>query len=267
MHLSLFPALLLSTFSLFPPLTVARNSIFSHAHKVAIKHSSSLARDLRIALSGMLVAQPGSAPTQNVYCVSNGGSGVIVPSGNGNFSSPSGTSTASGSQSLRYVFGPVFTLETDRYVFGLHFLRWLDLLERRRSNSWKRPIPGNAVMRVETTPTVQNNRMSVRITTDLSFTEGLVILDAVHMPTGCGTWPAFWTDGPDWPNNGEIDIVEGVNNYTNNQATIHTGALSWEGQIALLPSQTMKDAACVPLATTSFGSGFNTVGGGVYASE
>lgn len=28
--------------------------------------------------------------------------------------------------------------------------------------------------------------------------------------------------GPNWPAGGEIDIVEGVNDYTNNQATIHT---------------------------------------------
>ena len=81
---------------------------------------------------------------------------------------------------------------------------------------------GHVFMRVDTTPTVSGNRRSVRITTQYSYTGGLVLLDAVHMPTGCGTWPAFWSNGPDWPTFGEIDIVEGVNDYSNNQATIHT---------------------------------------------
>ena len=30
-----------------------------------------------------------------------------------------------------------------------------------------------------------------------------------------------WTLGPNWPYNGEIDIMEGVNLLTNNAATLH----------------------------------------------
>lgn len=38
------------------------------------------------------------------------------------------------------------------------------------------------------------------------------------------TWPAVWEVGDDWPNQGEVDIVEGVNNVSPNQATLHTAA-------------------------------------------
>lgn len=31
--------------------------------------------------------------------------------------------------------------------------------------------------------------------------------DIRHMPQGCGTWPAAWEVGDDWPNQGEVDIV------------------------------------------------------------
>lgn len=50
-----------------------------------------------------------------------------------------------------------------------------------------------------------NGRMSVRLTSNKSYQSGLIILDVAHMPGGiCGSWPAFWTVGPDWPNQGEI---------------------------------------------------------------
>src|SRR5260370_25292634 len=80
---------------------------------------------------------------------------------------------------------------------------------------------GNAIMRVDNTSQVSGNRNSVRIQTKFSFTGALVIMDSVHMPTGFGTWPAFWTNGPTWPVTGEIDIIDGVNHYRKNQVTVH----------------------------------------------
>ena len=47
-------------------------------------------------------------------------------------------------------------------------------------------------------------RPSVRIVSTNTYTHGLFLLDLTHMPAGCGVWPAFWTDGDNWPNNGEI---------------------------------------------------------------
>jgi len=53
---------------------------------------------------------------------------------------------------------------------------------------------------------------SVRIMSTKTFHHGLVIADFDLMPVGCSVWPSFWSVGPRWPNGGEIDIVEGVNN-------------------------------------------------------
>lgn len=57
------------------------------------------------------------------------------------------------------------------------------------TNKWPRGGPG---------------RPSVRVISDNTYTHGLFILDIVHMPWGCGTWPAYWLLGPNWPYTGEI---------------------------------------------------------------
>lgn len=48
-------------------------------------------------------------------------------------------------------------------------------------------------------------RKSVRLESTATYTKGIFVLDVNHMPgAACGAWPAYWTFGPNWPNNGEI---------------------------------------------------------------
>jgi hypothetical protein len=66
-------------------------------------------------------------------------------------------------------------------------------------------------------------RDSIRLEGKRRFDHGLIILDVSKMPTGCGVWPAFWsTDETDWPKNGEIDIVEPINNQVVAKTALHT---------------------------------------------
>lgn len=103
----------------------------------------------------------------------------------------------------------------------------------------------------------QFGRDSVMVWSNYTISEGnLVIMDAVHIPFGVShsyyvythseiahnsitvlwsgllipylmclvalllslVWPAFWMEGPNWPNGGEIDIIEGVSPAINRQA-------------------------------------------------
>jgi hypothetical protein len=53
--------------------------------------------------------------------------------------------------------------------------------------------------------TSKAGRPAVRIESTKTYDSGLIIVDIGHMPGGiCGTWPAFWMVGPNWPNSGEI---------------------------------------------------------------
>ena len=139
---------------------------------------------------------------------------------------------------------------------------------------------GAASFGVDNTTQTPNGRPSVRITSNKSYQAGsLVVLDVAHMPGGiCGTWPAFWTVGPNWPNQGEIDIIEGVNDQQQNDMTLHTGpgcTISNNGGM----SGSLVSSSCVSGSgnnqgcqiatqnTATYGSNFNSNGGGVYAME
>ncbi|HTU76639.1 MAG TPA: ricin-type beta-trefoil lectin domain protein [Trebonia sp.] len=53
----------------------------------------------------------------------------------------------------------------------------------------------------------------------------LEVTASIQQPTGgLGYWPAFWMLGPgQWPENGEIDIMEDVNSLSELSGTIHCG--------------------------------------------
>lgn len=125
-------------------------------------------------------------------------------------------------------------------------------------------------------------RRSTRVESTKTFNNGLIIVDIVHMPGGiCGTWPAFWMVGPNWPADGEIDIIEGVNDQQSNKMAAHTGpgmAITknekYSGEL-LTPNCDVNapgqpnNAGCLisDNDTNTYGAGFNKNGGGVFATE
>jgi hypothetical protein len=68
-------------------------------------------------------------------------------------------------------------------------------------------INGQVFMGVDnTTVNATPGRKSVRVTTAQAWTYGLFVWDLAHVPAStCSVWPALWTVGTNWPNNGEID--------------------------------------------------------------
>jgi len=142
--------------------------------------------------------------------------------------------------------------------------------------------------------------MSVRLESTATYETAVMVFDVRHMPQGCGTWPAVWTCvpsisiskaiplfthmylsfslGEDWPNNGEVDILEGVNDISPNAATLHTNSgctMPDDRAQTGLPVQSNCDVAATGnsgcgVQTTepnSYGPGFNSNGGGYYAME
>lgn len=270
-------------------------------HNTALRHSAGLARDLRIAFRGLGTGSPERVAVTNstggpAYCVpvpdgSNSQSNTTKTHTHGSPTPSSVTSSSVPSSTAQSNFQLAESYSGNTFFSGWDFftgadptngnVQYVDQATAQSSNLTSINNAGNAIMRVDTTPQVSGNRPSVRIQTQYSFTGGLVIMDSVHMPTGCGTWPAFWTNGPTWPQTGEIDIVEGVNTYTNNQATIHTNSgceLPTSNVTALgISGSVVGGTNCAALQTgnqgcgiqasqtNSFGAAFNNNGGGVYA--
>ena len=156
---------------------------------------------------------------------------------------------------------------------------------------------------LNTAATEAGPRESVRLEGKKRFNRGLFIIDIRHMPAGCGIWPAFWlTDEANWPVNGEIDIVEGVNFQSEAKTALHTtkgcnmydvpeGTMTgiWDTAVGIpdrktgIPDMTFREAkncyvydphqwinqGCVAIDADggSLGAPLNEKGGGIFALE
>ena len=130
------------------------------------------------------------------------------------------------------------------------------------------------------------NRSAIRLQSKKWYRHGLFAADIAHMPEGCGTWPAFWLVGANWPAGGEVDVLEGVNlQKDGNIMTLHTGPncamknatganKGYTGEMlhndcdVNSPNQDKNVGCAVQDARPeSYGHAFNTAGGGVFAVQ
>ena len=139
-------------------------------------------------------------------------------------------------------------------------------------------------------------RDSVRIMSRKTFSPGmLTVVDVHHAPSGPSLWGAVWLlandtttrqEGKGWPNHGEIDLMEWVNDDTFNAMTLHSNpgcsidnnSATFAGELQHKNCNT-KDGSlgCSILAPETIGrknhslatagADFNAQGGGVYILE
>ncbi|SPO27432.1 related to mixed-linked glucanase precursor MLG1 [Ustilago trichophora] len=145
---------------------------------------------------------------------------------------------------------------------------------------------GHFVMAVSTTPVALEGRNSVRITSKNSYSDGVYVLNVTHVPTGCATWPAFWTVTENikaWPIGGEIDIMENANDeYSANLVSVHTkdsctipaqlsaqqsGTVAYTNCSAYAPSNPGCRVETNGTSTPTWGKKLNRAGGGIIAME
>lgn len=115
---------------------------------------------------------------------------------------------------------------------------------------------------------------SIRLQAKLTFSAGvLFVIDIEHMPTGYGTWPAWWSMGPDWPTEGEIDTIEAVEVDSSIYSTLHTSSGCSESTVPGISNGGWCntgdgcDGCGVSGPDNSSGAGFNELGGGVFATH
>ncbi|GAA5907807.1 hypothetical protein JCM6882_004563 [Rhodosporidiobolus microsporus] len=143
---------------------------------------------------------------------------------------------------------------------------------------------GHTILKVDNTTTVTypNKRKSVRIESRETFPIGSMwIYDLYHVPYGCSVWPSAWSSAPNWPQGGEIDTFEGVNQQQKNRMALHTadGCTAPASSSSNPYSGNLTYGNCFAYANSnsgcgveepsanSYGEAFAANGGGMYVTE
>jgi hypothetical protein len=159
------------------------------------------------------------------------------------------------------------------------YVNYLDKQSAESAGLVKVTDSGSVYLGVDHKTTLDPNgkgRDSVRIGSKKYYDQSLVIADIAHMPGGvCGTWPAFWSTGKNWPGDGEIDIIEGVNLQDHNEIVMHTAgtcSLTDTDMTGVVNAtgcgEDLGTVGCVIEGHKgSYGTSFNGQGGGVYALQ
>jgi len=115
---------------------------------------------------------------------------------------------------------------------------------------------------------------SIRIESHKRFNAGsMYVIDIQHIPTGPGTWPAWWSTGPHWPYNGEIDTIESVNSDDKSYSHLHSSggckqyAAGIEEHYCDAPDGRATDGCGLTVPGSSGGDAFNAHQGGVYVTK
>lgn len=133
-------------------------------------------------------------------------------------------------------FNTLGNFDTSRWSYAKRWHpSWAKYLTH--SNDYVKQQGGNLVLRMDNAKIegddVPYHSGGIQTTGKFSFTYGKVEVRA-KFNRGRGSWPAIWMMPEDpasyggWPNSGEIDIMEHVNNEDVIHQTIHNGAVTNE---------------------------------------
>ncbi|GAA5928419.1 glycoside hydrolase family 16 protein [Sporobolomyces koalae] len=143
------------------------------------------------------------------------------------------------------------------------------------------PARNTTIMRVDSWTDLSWGKLrgSVRISSKQKVDLGsIVVADIANIPHGPAVWPAFWMVGDNWPYGGEVDLIEGVHDSTQNQMTLHTAPgctlttpMQASGAILATDCNAFVDfnigCGVQDTSKSSYGSGWNDAGGGVSVTQ